>query len=579
MIFKHVGRIATYYFSMSISIAEWLPHWLKEHLASTNAILSAATASIWGETKAISKKFWELQIRPGLTKIDAALSALPGWGGLRTLLTHSVSSLIQLFLNVGIGAIRGIVHAEEGAERFVVGKLESIDSLRFLARPGLVHFSLWGTIMSIIVPLVIIAAQFLGGKLVYLLRTGTAVVCPVSQDSHLKFHIEELLEYTFNHKNNLEAAFSDASRPRMAFLGAAVAQTLAAETVVNKLPEDEPYRALQLAKELITSSGSLAAVAREVGVAALVQPGPGARSAAVAQATRGELYTACLGAVYIDSEFDIQAARGVWQRSSQVVDQFLLQFNLQKESNAPNSQWSPAESGTAAAGDKSGIMSSDLAESQADNTLFHSGVAGNSEIESLGGERSDWRTAVDSADTATATVDVEAEERERYAEGSSGDGVGTFGESLEVKEKVIKGELEGRTETQWESFITSDDPSAAGSAAGDVPRNIEDSGLNANEKSSKGLASDGEGSSSGRALEADGDTHSENGNDREEAGHTTGKDVSSSSDKGDGTDSNDENEFLEDIADAGLDSELERKKGRAAVSEVETAAKSEGQSR
>jgi hypothetical protein len=109
-------------------------------------------------------------------------------------------------------------------------------------------------------------------------------------------------------------------------LGSAVAQTLAAEKALKLssssstgggADSQEESTLCTLMQQMIAmgvTSSSLANAAETIGLGAFIKAGPGARSFIKAQIKKAELYQACLGAVYVDSDFNITAARDIWNR-------------------------------------------------------------------------------------------------------------------------------------------------------------------------------------------------------------------------------------------------------------------------
>ncbi|KAG7667801.1 hypothetical protein NADE_002560 [Nannochloris sp. 'desiccata'] len=322
---------------------EWLPHWLEERMHAVIAIVHAAAASavrlithIINKLQSIVSTIWELYIVPVLANIDSVLVSLPGWVEIRNALLQSMRSIESIASHIGKGLFHHILLAEEASEGFVLHQLQRVDSLKSVARHEVVHYAFWGAFASLVLPMSLAILKFLAGNLLYILRPGSALIRDTATEHQAA---EELLGYKFSKADTLKRVFASAEagnqeiqteigagtgRKRLALLGTAVAQTLAAEKALTLSssptagPQEEStlYTIMQQATAMGTTTESLAATAAEIGIAQFVQAGPGARSHAVAQATQAELYSACLGAVYLDSEFDVHAAREVWNRKN-----------------------------------------------------------------------------------------------------------------------------------------------------------------------------------------------------------------------------------------------------------------------
>jgi len=320
---------------------EWLPHWLEEKMRSLFAGVNAAVDlavnlinTILDKLQSIFNTLWELYIVPALGTIDAALVSLPGWVDIRNALLQSMQSIESSACHLGKVIFHQILRAEEAFEGFVLHQLQRVDSLKSIARYEVVHYTFWGAFASLAFPISLAIINFLARNVIYILRPGSATITDSATEAQ---DIEELLGYQFSEADTLKRVFASTEaesqefqkesgpgvgRKRLAVLGTAVAQTLAAEKALRlsssptAMPQEEStlYTIMKQATAMEITSESLATAAADIGIAQYVQAGPGARSYPVAQATQAELYCACLGAVYVDSEFDIQAARGLWNK-------------------------------------------------------------------------------------------------------------------------------------------------------------------------------------------------------------------------------------------------------------------------
>jgi len=329
---------------------EWLPHWLQERMLSLVAFVHAASASALRSIDALScfmlhklytfqsilSTLWQLYIVPVLTTIDSVLVSLPGWVDIRNALLQSMHSIDRSARHILNSIFHHILRAEEASEGFALQQLQRVDFLKSIARHDVVHYTFRGAFFSLTVPICFAILQFLARTLLYSVLPGSA---EIRNDAKEHQALEQLLGYTFSKADTFKRVFASAeaeheefqkeSRPgvgrkRLAVLGSAVAHTLAAEEALKLsssptgVPQEEStlHTLMQQATAMGITSKSLASAAADIGIAQFVQAGPGARSHRVAQATLVELYSACLGAVYLDSNFDINAARDVRNRKN-----------------------------------------------------------------------------------------------------------------------------------------------------------------------------------------------------------------------------------------------------------------------
>jgi hypothetical protein len=322
---------------------EWLPHWLGDMMhrfliTVHTAVASALTtvAEIINKINSILSQIWELYVLPVLNKIDSVLVSLPGWVDIRDALKQSSSAVAGFARHIASTMTQHVLRAEEASEGFALNQLQRVDSLKSVARHDVVHFVFWGAFVALVLPIALSVLKFIGQNLIHFLRPGSAVLTSTTSD--VQKTVEEMLGYTFSKPDTLKSAFAVAEegaggasnaggvgKKRLAFLGTTVAQTLAAEKALtvsssagaaSVQEESTLYTLMQQMTAVDIAPNALATAAKQIGVGEFIKSGPGARSHAVTQAKQAELYAACLGAVYIDSEFDIKAARNVWNKKN-----------------------------------------------------------------------------------------------------------------------------------------------------------------------------------------------------------------------------------------------------------------------
>lgn len=292
---------------------EWLPHWLedvsKTSWAAACAVWHAAERQIapWVESiQATGSKLWELRIKPGVHKVDAALSGLPGWGSVRTAAEHSIRSIGGRAAALGSAFMKRTVRAEEAFEKAIIVRMQRVDALKPVARHSVVHYALWGLVASLVIPAAYALVSAVLQILMHMLRPGTALVQLPASGSEYNI-IENKLGYAFEQSGALERAFKQANGGALAWLGNLLVQLLAAEGAIQE--ESSDVAAVRGAAQKAASAQELAAKAERAGLGRYVHAGAGSKSVAAAAARRADLYAACIGAAYVDSGFDIKAAR------------------------------------------------------------------------------------------------------------------------------------------------------------------------------------------------------------------------------------------------------------------------------
>ena len=242
--------------------------------------------------------------------MNQALSRVPGVEEARDMLMQSMQSILSFAQRAALVTSHYASRAEAATETFIFNRLSGIPSLKRVARPELIHVWLRLACLSFLIPLSALLIRVFLSTVIYIVRSGSATVAPPLPP------ITTIADYKFSHIENLSAIFDAASRPRLAFLGTAVAHTLAAETAVTQMPSSVnlSFAAFEEAADRLVTSAKLAqkAASKNVALSQFVTSGPGLRSEAVVTETQAELYAACLGAAYLDSEFDIEVVRKVW---------------------------------------------------------------------------------------------------------------------------------------------------------------------------------------------------------------------------------------------------------------------------
>jgi hypothetical protein len=314
--------------------SEWLPHWLGErmqHAGAAGAAAARAAGAAVGAACAAAgdayasrvapalrgarlagNKVWQLRLKPALGRAEAALERRAGtaWPKVRGAAGGAAAAVGAAARAGAAAAARRAAQAEEAAERAVLARMRRSPALQPAARQEVVHYALWGLLASLAAPLLYLGASRAARAAAHAVRPGTAEVAPPTVGAALN-DVEARLGYSFAQPATLSAAFSDPGG-RLAWVGAAAARLLAAEAAYKKQdvgPAAADAGTLQTAADAAVQPAALAAAAERAGLRAHVRAGPGARSVRAAAARAGQLYAACLGAVFVDAEFDLKAAR------------------------------------------------------------------------------------------------------------------------------------------------------------------------------------------------------------------------------------------------------------------------------
>lgn len=305
---------------------EVLPHWMSiqvnnaKHLAGFvfqktlhNAHTSWLTVTKWispftHSITATCSKVWRLRVSPALTSIEGGLESHlgQGWSEFKANVAkaaHSCGMKCQHTYRILLAKAAAVEHELEVG---VLNQLRKVDRLQGLAQPTYVHYGLIAIAASIAVPTGLVLLSTIMRALVYRYQSGTANVLPPAIGSELNA-IEEKLGYHFAQDSTLKDVFQGASS--LTWLGGKILQLLAAEGVLKEghvgVAPNEGQRVVDGA--LIQTA--LSSAAGKAGLAAYVKPGPGLKSQEAASKAAAELYSAVIGAVYLDSGKDIATVR------------------------------------------------------------------------------------------------------------------------------------------------------------------------------------------------------------------------------------------------------------------------------
>jgi hypothetical protein len=201
--------------------------------------------------------------------------------------------------------------AKAAVDAAVLRRLQAVPQLRHLATPELASRTVWWAAAALLLPLLIKAAAVAAGLLLHLVQPGGVTVrLPDSEEAWGR--LEAKLGYRWKLPGGLQAALGGDGRGatgRLAWLGRSVLRLLAAEAAMRHQPRSTHPGELSEAADVLAGPAALAVKAEACLLSSVVQAGPGDRSRQRAVLKTAELYAACMGAAYLDSGCQLDAAR------------------------------------------------------------------------------------------------------------------------------------------------------------------------------------------------------------------------------------------------------------------------------
>ena len=291
---------------------EWLPHWLAETVAAAGTSLVDVTTPVIAHIQSSARKFWYMHLWPLLAKTDAVLSSLPSVNSVRQSLAGRLVTGQKATKKTLYTVVQETKKYEAMVESAVIDRLRKVQGLESFAKPEIVHYVLWGAVTSLLVPIVYFVLKLLVENLIYWVRPGSAEISAeitgTVATTTTTFTTLPPLNTHFTSEENFKKAFNVDKDKRIAYLGTAVAHTLACEEIWSKPHVDEQTFVREVER-------AMSVAATQSGVRAYITPGPGARSAAVVKEKEEDLFLALLGAAFVDGGMDLGRAREVWRHS------------------------------------------------------------------------------------------------------------------------------------------------------------------------------------------------------------------------------------------------------------------------
>ena len=183
--------------------------------------------------------------------------------------------------------------------------------LRSLATPAVANALVCAAVSAVTLPLAVALVAASLRWAIYRLRPGSLRVAPPASAAAWS-RLEASLGYSFERHATLAAALDGddvRGSGRFSWLGSAVLRLLAAEVALEEQPDEAAPAALAAAAAEVAQTAPAAALPR------LVLPGPGAKSRGLAAAKAAQLWSAAVGAAYVDAGLSLDAPRAMLARA------------------------------------------------------------------------------------------------------------------------------------------------------------------------------------------------------------------------------------------------------------------------
>lgn len=284
---------------------------MQQRLAGHWAAAQAAVHSRMGPAAARAQHaaatLWAARLRPALARsvhryVELEAAALRG-----------IATAARRCRAAAAQAAAQAVAAKAAADAAALRQLERLPLRPGLATPQLAGGAVWLALGAAALPVAWALAAALARALLFRLRPARLRVERPGVEALSR--LQGALGYSWRKQEALQEALGGDSRGatgRLAWLGSALLQLLAAEEAFRQQPDGAGPQELQEAAEALAAPAALAAKPGAATLGGLVSAGPGARSLQAVADKAAELYAACLGAAFVDGGGSLDAPRRVF---------------------------------------------------------------------------------------------------------------------------------------------------------------------------------------------------------------------------------------------------------------------------